>query len=138
MPKSTPRAPRILPAMRAAACSGSLRSKRPVALDLGAVHDAAALRIERIAAVHHATVVPQDQVARPPLLVPLEFRLRRMRPQRVEQGFALCERQPRDVGVAAAAEEQGLLAGNRMSANDRVLGADRLAGIGGVDKAAAQ
>src|SRR5581483_3294283 len=39
----------------------------PVALDLSAVHDAPSVRVERVAAMHRAAVVPHDQVARLPL-----------------------------------------------------------------------
>src|SRR5437588_12413548 len=42
--------------------------ERPVALDLGAMHDAPGRRIEGVAPVHHAAIVPQDQIADPPLL----------------------------------------------------------------------
>jgi hypothetical protein len=59
-------------------------SERPVAFDLRAMHQAAALRIEFVAAVHDAAIVPQDEVADPPLLIPSQLRARRMGPERVE------------------------------------------------------
>src|SRR5436305_8635685 len=67
-------------------------SKRAVALDLGAVHDPPGCRVEGVAPVHDAAIVPQDQVARAPLLVPGEFVLGRICPQRVEQRLAFGER----------------------------------------------
>src|SRR5262245_47518368 len=46
-------------------------SRRPrVALDLSAVHDAAAARIKRIAPMHGAAIVPEDEIAHPPHMLP--------------------------------------------------------------------
>src|SRR5450755_1780709 len=48
--------------------------RRQFALDLGAMHDAALLGIEGVAAVHGAAVVPQHEVADAPDMLPGELR----------------------------------------------------------------
>src|SRR3984957_9392137 len=113
-------------------------SIRPITLYLGAVHDAARRSVERIAPVHHAAIVPQDQIAGSPLLIPGEFVARRVLPQRVEQRLAVGERKTGDIGVAAAAEIQRLSARHRMGADNRMLGTHGLRRVGCVDIAAAQ
>src|SRR5205085_6809638 len=55
--------------------------ERAVAFDLGAVHDAPCRRVEGVAPVHHAAIVPQNQIAGPPLLIPGEFGLGSVLPQ---------------------------------------------------------
>src|ERR1700732_2473409 len=119
-------------------CGTLQGSERPIAFDLSAVHQPAALRIELVAAMQRAAIVPHDEVADLPALMPGQLRARRMAPQFVEQPFALFERHPLDIGVAAAAEKERLAAGHRMSANDRVAGARPLARIAHLIHAAAQ
>src|SRR5215475_14268095 len=46
-----------------------------VALDLGAVHDPARVRIERVAPMQHREIVPHQEVADPPLVTHGEPRL---------------------------------------------------------------
>src|SRR5580704_2701189 len=71
----------------------SLRScgRTRFAFNLRAVPDAARTGIKRIAPVHGAAVVPQDEVANAPFVVPLEFFAVRLQPQFIEQGFRLRE-----------------------------------------------
>lgn len=64
---------------------GSVRAvRRFVARALRSMHDASRIRIEGIAAVHEASVVPHDKVANLPLVLPREFRLACMRPKLVK------------------------------------------------------
>ncbi len=79
--------------------------KRPIAFDLGAVPQPAALRIELVAAVEDAAIVPLHEVADPPLPVPGQLRAGCKCPQRVEQLFAVLEPETLDVGVAPAPEK---------------------------------
>jgi len=78
------------------------------------VHQAPRVGVELFPAVHGAAIVPYDQVADLPLVHPGERGIERMRPKRVEEFFAIGDRQPRDVGVRAAAEVQRLAPGFRM------------------------
>jgi len=57
-------------------------------------------------------------------------RPRRMRPQRVEQRFALGYAEPENISVPAATKEKPLATGLRIVANDRMTGTHRLAKIG--------
>src|ERR1051326_7824360 len=75
-------------------------------LDLRAVHHPARARIERVAAVHRAAVVPHHEIARAPVVPPRQRVARRVRPDLVEQRVALFERHPLDVRVAPAPEIQ--------------------------------
>src|SRR4029077_5140850 len=74
------------------------------ALDLGAVHDAPRIGVERIAPMHGAAIVPQHQIADAPHVLPGKFRPRHIAPQLVKQSFGRREVKPGDIGVAAAAE----------------------------------
>ena len=62
-----------------------------LALDLGAVHDPARIRVERVASVHGAAIVPQDEIADAPDVLPGEFRPIDEAPQLVEQRLGLLE-----------------------------------------------
>src|ERR1700704_7217550 len=86
---------------------------RPVAaLDLGAMHDAARLAVERIAAVHGRAVVPHHEVAQLPDMLVDEVLLSGVRPQRVEQRIGLAARIALDVGIAPPPEiERGAAIG---------------------------
>src|SRR5688572_18883861 len=64
-------------------------SAGPRALDLRAQHVAAFVRVEGVAPVHGAAVVPHHQVADLPHLVPGQMRLGCMRPEAIEQRLAL-------------------------------------------------
>ena len=70
------------------------------------MHQAPRGGIEGIAPVQGAAVVPHHHVADAPFLAEDELRLRRVRPQRIEQRLALREFQPLDVAIAAPTEEQ--------------------------------
>ena len=54
-------------------------------LDLRAVHNPARARVKGIATVHGAPVVPKDEIAYTPFVVPGEFLTSRVGPQLVEQ-----------------------------------------------------
>src|SRR5262245_41305768 len=54
------------------------------ALDLGAVHDAARIRVERIAPVHGAAIIPHDEIADAPDVLPCKFRSINETPKLVE------------------------------------------------------
>jgi hypothetical protein len=81
-------------------------SRRALAFGHQPVHAAAAVAREAVPAVHGAAVVPDDQVADLPFLGPGELVARGVFPELVEQRLALIQRQWRDVGAEAAAEEQ--------------------------------
>src|SRR5260370_37958934 len=51
----------------------SLGARSSFAFNLGAMHDSARGRVKEVAPVHRAPVVPQDEVAYTPLVVPREF-----------------------------------------------------------------
>src|SRR6185436_531219 len=86
-------------------------------LDLRAVHQAPRRRVERVAAVQGAAVVPDHHVADAPLMAEDELRLRGVGPELVEQRLALGELESLDVAVAPPAEEQHLAPGLGMLAN---------------------
>jgi len=69
------------------------------ALALRTVHDTPRFRIERIAPVHGAAVVPDQHVTQLPLVAPSELRLGSVRPDIVEQRFGFFQRQSIDVQV---------------------------------------
>src|SRR5882762_11914698 len=79
---------------------------RPIGLDLGAVHEAPRVRIERIAPVQRAAVVPDQHVAHLPLLAEGELGLSRVGPQLIEQRFALVQLHADDAAVAPAPEKE--------------------------------
>src|ERR1700730_14277637 len=115
-----------------------IASERPVAFDLGAVHQPAALRVELVAAVEDTAIVPEYEVADLPLLVPGKFRAGWMGPECVEQLFAVFEPETLDVGVAPAPEKERLAGGDRMVADDRGVGAGCPPRVGHLGRAAAQ
>jgi hypothetical protein len=55
-----------------------------LALDLGAVHDAARIRVERIAPMHGAAIIPHDEIADSPDVLPCKFWLINETPKLVE------------------------------------------------------
>src|SRR5258705_5285005 len=99
---------------------------RPIRLDLGAMHQAPRVRIERVAPVQRATVVPDQRVAHPPLLAEGKPGLSRVRPQFVEQRLALLQLHADDVAVAPAPEKEAAAPGLGMRAHEGVLRARSL------------
>src|SRR5207237_1312475 len=116
----------ILMTVAAAACVAATQyAARTLSLDLGAVHDTPRARIERVAPVHHAPVVPQHQVASGPLVAPGQ-RVRGGRlPDAIEQRVGFIERQPFEPRVAASSEVEMTAAGFRMNADERMQRARR-------------
>jgi hypothetical protein len=97
----------ILMTIAAAACVAATQYvERALSLDLGAVHDAPRSRIERVAPVHDAAVVPQDEIAGAPLVAPGQRISSRRRPDAVQHCVGLVERQSLQPRVAAASEIQ--------------------------------
>src|SRR5438067_11810259 len=80
----------------------TLLRARFLILDLRAVHQAARARIERVAPVHRAAVVPQHEITGAPVVPPGQRVARRMRPHVVQQRVALLEPQAFDLRVAPA------------------------------------
>src|SRR5579883_1786427 len=78
---------------------GFLLSERPRSAGLRAMHHPALRRIEGVAAVQGAAVVPHDEITRPPAVMPGEARLRRVLPDRVEQALRFRVPQAVDAGV---------------------------------------
>src|SRR6201999_4475731 len=74
--------------------------------DLRAMHDATFRRIEWIAPVHRATIVPQYEVADAPHVLPHQFFAVDVRPKFVQQRLGTSEIKPLDVRIAATAEIQ--------------------------------
>src|SRR5262245_17866445 len=103
MRRLAPLGPPALAMIAAAARQAKRGSRRPrFALDLGAMHDPARIRVEGVAPVHSAAVVPEHEIAHPPDVFPGEFASADELPQLVEKRFRLREREPYQVGVAAA------------------------------------
>src|SRR5258706_13008567 len=94
------------------------------------MHDAARGRIERIATMQRAAVVPEDKVVALPHLAEGELGFRRMRPQPVEQRLARGEVEADDVAIAPAAEVERGAMGFRMHDDERMARATRLSRIG--------
>src|SRR5262249_50652690 len=74
--------------------------------DRAGVHDAPRLGIERVAPMQHGKIVPHQEVADLPLMGQREARLRRVSPERIQQGFALGDLEANDVGIWPPAEKQ--------------------------------
>ena len=122
----------ILMTIAAAACVAATQYvERVLSLDLGAVHDAPRSRIERVAPVHDAAVVPEDEIAGAPVMTPRQRVGSRNLPDAIEQRVGFIERQPFEPRVAPASEIQMASAGFRMHADQRVQRAWRDAWIVG-------
>src|SRR5690348_8080914 len=81
-----------LPRLRCTTDAPVRDSGRPqLALDLGAVHDSPAVRVKGIAPVHGASIVPQNEIADPPDVLPGEFPPIDDAPQLVEQRLGVLE-----------------------------------------------
>src|SRR5947209_15356159 len=116
----------------AALISPALRvhSGRPLlTLDLSAVHDAPAVAVERIAPMHGTAIVPKNEVADAPGVLPGKAGIVHETPQLVEQRFRLRKRKAYEIGIAAAAEVKHAPAGYRARANERVHCTRRGGGI---------
>src|SRR5215470_562999 len=126
------RLPRKLPPTRSCpVLSLSLDvARKRIALDLGAVHDAPALGIERVAAVESAAVVPQDEIVQSPFLAEGELRPRNARPEFVEQRLALRQLETDDVAIASTSKEQRRPTRLRVQDHERVARTRCLARIG--------
>src|SRR5215475_15801113 len=74
------------------------------ALDLGAMHDAPRLAVERIAPMHGRAVVPHHEVAQRPDMLVDELRLSDVGPQRIEHAVRFLPRIALDVGIASPPE----------------------------------
>ncbi|HEY3159130.1 MAG TPA: DASS family sodium-coupled anion symporter [Vicinamibacterales bacterium] len=133
----------ILMTIAAAACIAATQYvTRALSLDLGAVHDAPGARIERVAAVHDAAVVPEHQVAGAPLVAPRQRIGSGGLPDAIEQRVGVVERQPLEPCVAAPAEIEMPAAGFGVNTDERMEGAGRRARVvarrdAGADVAAA-
>src|SRR4051794_905806 len=90
------------------------------AFALRAMHDSPRGGIEGIAPVHHTPVVPYEDVADAPLVMPREMRLGGVRPQRLEQRFGFVERKSVHISVRAPADVQRIAARLRVPPHDRV------------------
>src|SRR3954466_12570037 len=95
------------------------------ALDLGPMHDPAAVVVERIAAMHGAAIVPDDEIADLPDVLPGKIRAVDIAPELVEQGLRFTEIEADQIGVATAAEIEHLAPCIRMGTDQRVDGAGR-------------
>src|SRR5579863_2088086 len=94
--RPTVMSPIVMASGRVVAISSGRRLS--LALDLGPVHHAALGLIERVAPVHGAAIVPQDQVADAPAVRPDMLRPVDHRPDLVQHALGLGQRQTRDVG----------------------------------------
>src|SRR5262245_55651458 len=99
----------ILMTMGPAACVAATQYvERMLSLDLRAVHDAPRSRIDRVAAVHDAAVVPQDEIAGAPAMTPgLRIGSSRL-PDAIEQRVGIVERQTLQPRIAPSPEIQML------------------------------
>src|SRR6478672_5442356 len=96
-------------------------SGRPLlAFDLGAMHDPPAGRIESVAPVHGAAVIPQNEIADAPSVLPCELRPSDEAPEFVEQRLRLGNLEPDQIGVTTAPEIEHAPAGVRMRADQRM------------------
>src|SRR5262245_19802678 len=93
------------------------------------MHEAPQALVEGVATMHDATIVPQHEVAGPPLLIPGEALLSGVCPNGIEQLLAVFDREAVDVGAGPAAEEQRLTPGHRMQAHQRMHGSGGVADV---------
>src|SRR5579859_7038058 len=108
-------------------CAGLLRS-----FDLRTVQQPARGRIEGIAPMQRATVVPRHDVAHAPFLPESEPRPGGVRPERIQQLLAFREIKAFDVAVAPSPQKETLASGLRVCAHERMTGARRFARIANV------
>ena len=84
------------------------------------MHDPPRARIERVAPVHGAAIVPEHEIADAPLMPPRERFTCRLGPDFVEEGVGVVERQPFNICVAPSAQVQTSPPGFRMDIHERV------------------
>jgi sodium-dependent dicarboxylate transporter 2/3/5 len=128
----------VLMTIAAAICVAATQYvERMLSLDLRAVHDAAGPRIERVATVHDAAVVPQHEIAGTPAVAPgLRIGGGRL-PDAIEQRVRRVEWQSLQPGVAPSSEIQMLASGFGVNADERMECSGRRAWIvGGRDAGA--
>src|SRR5262249_51537279 len=92
-----------------------------ITFDLAAVHDAPGLGIERVAAVQHGKIVAHQEVSDLPPLASGEPRLRRMRPQSIEQRLTLGHLKAEHVSVRTTPQKERLASGGRRGADQRMV-----------------
>jgi len=111
----------VLMTIAAAACVAITQSVAgTLSLDLRAVHDAPRPGIKRIAAMHDAAVVPEDEIAGAPVVAPGQRIGGGGLPDAIEQRVGLVERQALQPCVAAASEIQVRSSTLRMDADERM------------------
>src|SRR5258708_6792662 len=95
------------------------------------MHDPPAARIEGVAPMHGAAIVPQYEIADAPNVLPRKFRPIDEAPELVEQRLGLRKLKPDQIRVAAAPEIEHAPASVRMRADQRMHRAWRGARIVG-------
>src|SRR5262245_55046061 len=91
-----------------------------LALDLGAVHDAARIRVERIAPVHGAAIIPHDEIADAPDVLPCKFRSINETPKFIEKRLRITKLESDQIGIAATAEIEHASGGVWVRAYERM------------------
>ena len=76
-----------------------LLKRRPIAFTRQAMHYASRAGVERITMMHDGAVIPDNDIADLPLVMPTKLQLRSMRPQSVQQLLGRLKRKPIHVGV---------------------------------------
>ena len=66
------------------------------------MHDAARIRVERIAPVHGAAIIPHDEIADAPDVLPGELGAIDEAPELTEKRLGFRKLEPDQIGVAAA------------------------------------
>ena len=66
------------------------------------MHDPTRIRLERIAPVHGAAIVPQEEIANAPDMLPSEFGAIHETPELTDQRLRFCKLEPDQISVAAA------------------------------------
>ena len=118
--------------MVAAACVAATQlASRALAFDLGAVHDAPRSRIEPVATVHDAAIVPQHQVADAPAMPPRQRIGRGGVPDAIEQRVRFVEAQALKPRVPASSEVKVAASRFWMDADEGMQRAGRLTRIVG-------
>ena len=111
----------LLMTVAAAFCVGATQYVEGVlSLDLRAMHDAPRLLVEGVATMHHAPVVPEDEIADPPAVAPCQRVGRRNLPDSIEEGVRFVERQSFEPRVPSPTEVQMTTAGFGMHTDKRM------------------
>ena len=93
---------------------------RSLSCDLHLVQTPSSVRIERIAVMHRGSIVPDDEIAKPPTVRPNALIANRVCPQLIEQRFALVNVETNHPGAEAPPEIKALLAVLRNRSNHRM------------------